>query len=146
MGNVRRKKGVVAVGPERRAVPIARPFFDAVDGYREAERPSSSATDRLFLADKGPAKGTPFSKDQFHEVLERARIRAGLDHLGSRRLREIGLRCLRAGGMDEDALRMQIGEQPLIQRTERWHCEEYQRVAPCLDALIPGPGGERRSI
>lgn len=139
VGDVRPKKLLLAVGPERRAVPLAPPFFVAVDAYVTAERPPAAGTDRLFLVEKGPSRGTPFSKVQLREMLGRARVRAHLDRLGGGRLREAGLQCLRAGGIEEDALRMQIGKQPRIPRSARWHRDEYQRVAGCLDRLLPAP-------
>jgi len=58
-----------------------------VAGYFEAERPTASGTDRVFVVLKGPNRGQPLSAKGLNDVLAGARRRAGLEHATCHELR-----------------------------------------------------------
>ena len=59
-------------------MPVSARFFTAAAGYLEAEGPAGIATDRLFVALKGPRRGEPLSAYGVDEILSGAKRRAGL--------------------------------------------------------------------
>ena len=48
-------------GGRQRIVPVSARFFAALGDYLDAERPRTSATDRVFVVLKGPRRGRPLS-------------------------------------------------------------------------------------
>jgi integrase len=67
-------------GGHQRLVPVSQSFFATVADYLNTERPADAATDRVFVALKGPRRGQALSADGVDTVLSAARARAGLVH------------------------------------------------------------------
>lgn len=89
-------------GGHQRLVPVSQRFFATVAGYVTHERPADAATDRVFVALKGPRRGQALSSEGLDEVLSRARVRAGLVHGTCHELRHTCFTRLREGGMAID--------------------------------------------
>ena len=128
-------------GGHQRLTPIAPRFFATVAAYLEQERPRTCATDRLFVALKGPRRGLPLSAAGLDEILDGARRRAGLDHATCHELRHTCLTRLREAGMALEAVQAQAGHRSIestriyLHLSNNWLVEEYRRAMDVLDAI-----------
>ena len=86
-------------GGHQRLVPVSPSFFATVASYMDTERPSGLATDRVFVALKGPRRGQPLSAEGLDEIITGARARAGLAHGTCHELRHTCFTRLREAGM-----------------------------------------------
>ncbi len=120
----------------RRVIPMAPPFFTAVDHYLATERPAGLATDVLFVGLKGPSRGAPLSPGAVQDVVRRICAKLGLPNLNSGDLRVACLAALRAAGMDVDALRVFAGLPTTAHHAAVPDAEleeEYRRAASLFD-------------
>jgi hypothetical protein len=60
-------------GGHHRVVPAADRFLAELGCYLHEERPSASATDRVFTALKGPRRGMPLPAEGLDEIMDGAR-------------------------------------------------------------------------
>jgi integrase/recombinase XerD len=127
-------------GGHQRLVPVARPFFVALGDYLRDERPTGVATDRVFLALKGPRRGSPLSAEGIDEIIAGARRRAGLEHGTCHQLRHTCLTRLREAGMALEAVQAQAGHRSIestrvyLHLTNDWLAQEYRRAAELIEA------------
>ena len=127
-------------GGHQRVVPIANPFFVAVGDYLHDERPPGLATDRVFVALKGPRRGHPLQAEGLDEIMAGARRRARLDHGTCHQLRHTCLTRLREAGMALEAVQAQAGHVSIestriyLHLTNDWLADEYRRAADLIEA------------
>jgi site-specific recombinase XerD len=127
-------------GGHQRVVPVANPFFVALGDYVRDERPASLGTDRVFLALKGPRRGSPLSAEGVDEVIAGARRRARLEHGTCHQLRHTCLTRLREAGMALEAVQAQAGHRSIestrvyLHLTNDWLAQEYRRAAELIEA------------
>jgi integrase/recombinase XerD len=127
-------------GGHQRLVPVSQSFFATVAGYLNSERPADTATDRVFVALKGPRRGQPLSADGLDTVLSAARHRAGLEHGTCHELRHTCFTRLREGGMAIEALQAQAGHRSIastriyLHLGDGWLADEYKRAAEAIEA------------
>jgi integrase/recombinase XerD len=127
-------------GGHQRLVPVSQSFFATVAGYLNTERPADTATDRVFVALKGPRRGQPLSADGLDTVLSAARRRAGLVHGTCHELRHTCFTRLREGGMAIEALQAQAGHRSIastriyLHLGDGWLADEYKRAAEAIEA------------
>lgn len=128
---------VVARGTRwlRRVVPVAPPFFSAVERYLAEERPADLDSDLLFVALRGQRRGAPLSPGAVQDIVARACAKVGLPSLNSGDLRLACLAALRTAGMNGEALRVFAGApgsgNAALSSADL--AEEYQRAAGLLD-------------
>ena len=96
-------------GGHERIVPLAGSFFTVLGAYLDAERPTDSPTDSVFVVLKGPRRGHPLSAAGVDEILSGARRRAGLAHATCHELRHTCFTRLREAGMALEAIQAQAG-------------------------------------
>jgi site-specific recombinase XerD len=126
-------------GGHQRVVPVANPFFVALGDYLRDERPVAM-TDRVFLALKGPSRGSPLSAEGIDEIIAGARRRAGLEHGTCHQLRHTCLTRLREAGMALEAVQAQAGHRSIestrvyLHLTNDWLANEYRRAAELIEA------------
>jgi hypothetical protein len=96
-------------GGHQRQIPVSGRFFASLAAYLEAERPAGAGTDRVFVVLKGPRRGQPLSAAGLDQVLDSARIRAGLVQATCHQLRHTCLTRLREAGMALEAVQAQAG-------------------------------------
>src|SRR5262245_56692355 len=65
-------------GGHQRQIPVSGRFFASVAAYLDRERPSGAESDRLFVVLKGPRRGRPLSPAGLDQIIDSARVRAGL--------------------------------------------------------------------
>lgn len=127
-------------GGHQRLVPVSQSFFATVADYLNTERPADAATDRVFVALKGPRRGQPLSVDGLDTVLSAARRRAGLAHGTCHELRHTCFTRLREGGMAIEALQAQAGHRSIastriyLHLGDGWLADEYKRAAEAIEA------------
>jgi site-specific recombinase XerD len=127
-------------GGHQRLVPVSQSFFATVADYLNSERPADTATDRVFVALKGPRRGQPLSADGLDTVLSAARARAGLAHGTCHELRHTCFTRLREGGMAIEALQAQAGHRSIastriyLHLGDGWLADEYKRAAEAIEA------------
>jgi integrase/recombinase XerD len=127
-------------GGHQRLVPVSQSFFATVAGYLNTERPADAATDRVFVALKGPRRGQPLSADGLDTVPSAARHRAGLVHGTCHELRHTCFTRLREGGMAIEALQAQAGHRSIastriyLHLGDGWLADEYKRAAEAIEA------------
>lgn len=127
-------------GGHQRLVPVSQSFFATVADYLNHERPADAATDRVFVALKGPRRGQPLSVDGLDTVLSAARRRAGLAHGTCHELRHTCFTRLREGGMAIEALQAQAGHRSIastriyLHLGDGWLADEYKRAAEAIEA------------
>ena len=68
-------------------MPCSTRFFASVAAYLDAERPPDAASDRLFVVLKGRRRGRPLSPGGLDQILDSARVRAGLARATCHQLR-----------------------------------------------------------
>jgi integrase/recombinase XerD len=74
-------------GGRQRVVPVSARFFTSLGAYLEQERPATSTTTRVFVVLKGARRGAPLSASGVDEILDGARVRAGLVRVTCHQLR-----------------------------------------------------------
>jgi integrase/recombinase XerD len=127
-------------GGHQRVVPVANPFFVALGDYLRDERPPGAATERVFVALKGPRRGNPLSAEGLDEIMAGARRRARLDHGTCHQLRHTCLTRLREAGMALEAVQAQAGHRSIestrvyLHLTNDWLANEYRRAADLIEA------------
>ena len=127
-------------GGHQRLVPVSQSFFTTVADYLNHERPADAATDRVFVALKGPRRGQPLSADGLDTVLCAARVRGGLAHGTCHELRHTCFTRLREGGMAIEALQAQVGHRSIastriyLHLGDGWLADEYKRAAEAIEA------------
>jgi integrase/recombinase XerD len=127
-------------GGHQRQVPISPTFFSAVADYLNQERPADAATDRVFVALKGPRRGQPLSVDGLDEVFSAARARAGLAHGTCHELRHTCFTRLKEAGMAIEAIQAMAGHRSIastriyLHLGGDWLANEYRRAAEAIDA------------
>jgi integrase len=127
-------------GGHQRLVPVSPSFFATVAAYMDTERPVGLATDRVFVALKGPRRGQPLSADGLDEIVSGARARAGLAHGTCHELRHTCFTRLREAGMSIEALQAQAGHRSIastqlyLHLGDGWLAAEYRRAAEVIEA------------
>lgn len=127
-------------GGHQRLIPVSQTFFATVARYMNGERPVDAATDRLFVALKGPMRGGALSSEGLDEMLANARARAGLAHGTCHELRHTCFTRLREGGMAIEALQAQAGHRSIastriyLHLGADWLAGEYLRAAEAIEA------------
>jgi len=110
----------------------------------KGERPTDAATDRVFVALKGPTRGRPLSAAGLDEVLAGARGRAGLSNGTCHELRHTCFTRLRQAGMGIEALQALAGHRSIestrvyLHLGADWLADEYRRAAESIDADMTG--------
>jgi site-specific recombinase XerD len=127
-------------GGHQRIVPISNAFFSAVGDYLRLERPGGAPTDRVFVALKGPSRGTGLTADGMDVIMRGARQRAGLERATCHQLRHTCLTRLREAGMALEAVQAQAGHVSIestrvyLHLTNDWLANEYRTAADLIDA------------
>ncbi len=99
-----------------------------------------SATDRVFVVLKGSRRGRPLSPAGLDEILDGARVRAGLARLTCHQLRHTCFTRLREAGMALEAIQAQAGHASIestrvyLHLANDWLAGEYLRAAAAIDA------------
>jgi site-specific recombinase XerD len=126
-------------GGHQRMVPISQRFFANVAAYLDFERPRRIATERLFVALKGPRRGRPLSDDGIDEIIRGAKRRAALSHVSCHELRHTCLTRLREAGMALEAVQAQAGHRSLestriyLHLANEWLADEYRRACELIE-------------
>jgi site-specific recombinase XerD len=129
-------------GGHQRLVPVSGRFFDHVAAYLESERPTTAATDSVFVVLKGPRRGQPLTAYGLDEVLAGARRRAGLSHATCHELRHTCLTRLREAGLALEAVQAQAGHTSIestriyLHLADDWLASQYRRAAEVIDAQL----------
>jgi site-specific recombinase XerD len=84
-------------GGHQRLIPVSSRFFDSVAAYLDAERPTDTTTEKVFVVLKGARRGSPLTAAGLDEVLAGARRRARLRTGTCNQLRHTCLTRLREG-------------------------------------------------
>jgi site-specific recombinase XerD len=127
-------------GGHQRIVPVSGRFFTSLADYLEIERPAAAATDRVFVALKGPRRGQPLSAAGLDEIITGARRRAGIVHLTCHQLRHTCFTRLREAGMALEAIQAQAGHRSIestriyLHLANDWLAGEYRRAVEAIDA------------
>jgi site-specific recombinase XerD len=131
-------------GGHQRWVPISPRFFASVSEYLRRERPTDTATNRVFVVLKGPHRGQPLTAKGLEQIMRDARVRAGLTHGTCHELRHTCLTRLREAGMALEALQAQAGHRSIestrlyLHLADDWLAGEYQRASELIDASVVG--------
>jgi site-specific recombinase XerD len=132
-------------GGHQRQIPVSGRFFASVAAYLDRERPTDAESDRLFVVLKGPGRGRPLSAAGLDQILDSARIRAGLAQATCHQLRHTCLTRLREAGMALEAVQAQAGHASIestriyLHLADDWLACQYRRAAEAIDAqLLPG--------
>ena len=129
-------------GGHQRLVPVSSRFFAAAAVYLDAERPPDADTDHVFVALKGPRRGSPLSAAGLDEILSAARRRAGLTHVTCHELRHTCLTRLREAGMALEAVQAQAGHASIestrmyLHLADDWLAAQYRKAAEVIDAQV----------
>jgi site-specific recombinase XerD len=127
-------------GGRQRIVPVSPRFFAALGDYLDRERPTSAATEKVFVVLKGPRRCRPLSPAGLDEILSGARARAGLTRLTCHMLRHTCFTRLPEAGMALEAIQAQAGHASIettriyLHLADGWLAEEYRRVSEAIDA------------
>jgi site-specific recombinase XerD len=133
-------------GGHQRQIPVSGRFFASVAAYLDRERPDTVGdNDRLFVVLKGPRRGRPLSPAGVDQILDSARVRAGLTRATCHQLRHTCLTRLREAGMALEAVQAQAGHASIestriyLHLADDWLASQYRRAAEAIDAqLLPG--------
>jgi site-specific recombinase XerD len=132
-------------GGHQRMVPVSGRFFASLAVYLDIERPTDTATDRVFVVLKGPRRGLPLSPAGLDQILDSARSRAGLEQATCHQLRHTCLTRLREAGMALEAVQAQAGHASIestriyLHLADDWLASQYRKAAEAIDAqLLPG--------
>jgi site-specific recombinase XerD len=126
-------------GGRQRIVPISPRFFTALGAYLDRERPATE-TEHVFVVLKGARRGRPLSAAGLDEILDGARVRAGLEHATCHELRHTCFTRLREAGMALEAIQAQAGHASIettriyLHLADGWLADEYRRAAEAIDA------------
>lgn len=127
-------------GGHERLVPMSATFFATLARYLNTERPADSASDRVFVALKGPTRGGPLSASGLDEVLVGARGRAGITRGTCHELRHTCFTRLREAGMAIEAIQALAGHRSIastriyLHLGDDWLAGEYRRAVEAIDA------------
>jgi site-specific recombinase XerD len=127
-------------GGHQRIIPVSTRFFTTLAAYLEAERPRTSATDRVFVVLKGQRRGQPLSAAGLDEIVTGARTRAGLDRLTCHQLRHTCFTRLRQAGMALEAIQALAGHRSIestriyLHLANDWLAGEYRRANEAIEA------------
>ena len=127
-------------GGRQRLIPMSNRFFKTLSAYMKEERPIDAPTDKVFVALKGPRRGSPLSAHGLDEIIQNARGRAGLSHATCHELRHTCLTRLREAGMSIEALQAQAGHASIettrvyLHLADDWLAGEYRKAAAAIDA------------
>jgi integrase/recombinase XerD len=127
-------------GGRQRIVPVSGRFFTSLGNYMDHERPPSSRTKQLFVVLKGPRRGEPLSASGLDEILDGARVRAGLERATCHQLRHTCFTRLREAGMKLEAIQAQAGHASIestriyLHLANDWLEKEYLRAAEAIEA------------
>lgn len=132
-------------GGHQRLIPVSGRFFTSTASYLDIERPVDADTDRLFVVLKGPRRGRPLSAAGLDQILDSARVRAGLGQATCHQLRHTCLTRLREAGMALEAVQAQAGHASIestriyLHLADDWLASQYRRAAEAIDAqMLPG--------
>jgi integrase/recombinase XerD len=132
-------------GGHQRQIPVSGRFFASVAAYLDRERPPDAVSDRLFVVLKGRRRGRPLSPAGLDQILDSARVRAGLVQATCHQLRHTCLTRLREAGMALEAVQAQAGHASIestriyLHLADDWLASQYRRAAEAIDAqLLPG--------
>jgi integrase/recombinase XerD len=132
-------------GGHQRQIPVSGRFFTSVASYLDSERPGEADTDQLFVVLKGRRRGRPLSAAGLDQILDSARIRAGLAQATCHQLRHTCLTRLREAGMALEAVQAQAGHASIestriyLHLADDWLASQYRRAAEAIDAqMLPG--------
>jgi integrase/recombinase XerD len=132
-------------GGHQRQIPVSGRFFASVAAYLDRERPADAVSDRLFVVLKSPRRGRPLSSAGLDQILDSARVRAGLAQASCHQLRHTCLTRLREAGMALEAVQAQAGHTSIestriyLHLADDWLASQYRRAAEAIDAqLLPG--------
>ena len=129
-------------GGHQRRIPVSGRFFASVAAYLDAERPPDAESDRLFVVLKGPGRGRPLSPAGLDQILDSARLRAGLAQATCHQLRHTCLTRLREAGMALEAVQAQAGHASIestriyLHLADDWLGSQYRRAAEAIDAQL----------
>lgn len=127
-------------GGHQRLIPISTRFFASLAAYLAEERPETTSA-HVFVVLKGRHRGQPLTPAGLDEIVQGARMRAGLPALTCHQLRHTCLTRLREAGMALEALQAQAGHRSIestriyIHLANGWLAEEYRRATESIDAL-----------
>jgi site-specific recombinase XerD len=127
-------------GGHQRITPISNAFFASLGDYLSEERPANCSTDRVFVALKGPSRGSGLSVDGIDVIMRAARARAGLERATCHQLRHTCLTRLREAGMALEAVQAQAGHVSIestrvyLHLTNDWLANEYRNASELIDA------------
>jgi site-specific recombinase XerD len=131
-------------GGHQRLIPVSGRYFSSVASYLDTERPDTD-TDRVFVVLKGPRRGQPLSAAGLDQILDSARMRAGLAQVTCHQLRHTCLTRLREAGMALEAVQAQAGHASIestriyLHLADDWLASQYRRAAEAIDAqMLPG--------
>ena len=125
-------------GGHQRQIPVSGRFFASVAAYLDRERPPDVVSDRLFVVLKGRRRGRPLSPAGLDQILDSARVRAGLVQATCHQLRHTCLIRLREAGMALEAV--QAGHASIestriyLHLGDDWLAGQYRRAAEAIDA------------
>jgi site-specific recombinase XerD len=132
-------------GGHQRLIPVSGRFFTSLAVYLDIERPVDAGTDHVFLVLKGPRRAMPLSAAGLDQILDSARVRAGLARATCHQLRHTCLTRLREAGMALEAVQAQAGHASIestriyLHLADDWLASQYRRAAEAIDAqLLPG--------
>lgn len=132
--------GADGKGGHERVVPMSTTFFTTLAAYLNTERPADADTDRVFVALKGPTRGSALSASGLDEIIVGARRRAGLKGGTCHELRHTCFTRLREAGMAIEALQALAGHRSIestriyLHLGADWLAEEYRRAAAAIEA------------
>jgi integrase len=93
----------------------------------------------------GPRRGRPLSAAGLDQILDSARVRAGLAHATCHQLRHTCLTRLREAGMALEAVQAQAGHASIestriyLHLADDWLASQYRKAAEAIDAqMLPG--------
>ena len=113
-----------------RIIPVSSQFFVALGEYLELERPPAAPCEACFVVLKGPRRGLALSAAGLDEVLDGARVRAGLSNATCHQPRHTCLTRLREQGMALEAVQAQAGHASIESTRIYLHLSnDYWRVS-----------------
>lgn len=135
-------------GGHQRLVPVSARFFAGVKNYLDRERPADADPQRVFVVLKGPRRGRPLSPAGLDQVVDGARVRAGLGRLTCHQLRHTCLTRLREAGMALEAVQAQAGHRSIestqiyLHLANGWLSREYLAAVAEIDAAADPATGD----
>ena len=130
--SVRRRRQGRATADRAGVGPVLRVRWAAT--WTRSDR-RASTTDQVFVVLKGPRRGRPLSAAGVDEILDGARVRAGLERATCHQLRHTCFTRLREAGMALEAIQAQAGHASIdstriyLHLANDWLAKEYLRAA-----------------